>query len=191
MTDNFDITPEWVIDLTKGGPGSGPRPGHKFRGNRNRNAGTRQAGRHNLTELDNKMKVADHFATAKAHIMAGMNALHSGKFNQAANHFDFAAKHGALASLKGHGMQFQRGSELYKNAHIAGDLARLASRAHGHMNSHTELSPSDQKTLNLLRLTASGTTNLAVNHANTLNGTLASITSEGHDRGGIDYSAAN
>jgi hypothetical protein len=191
MTDNLDIIPNWVIDLTKGGPGSGEHEGHPFRGNRWTHSGPEQAVRHNLNGNERTMSASDHFATAKAHMLAGMNLLHQGKFNQAADRFDKAAKHGALASRKGSGMKYQRGDDLYHDAHLAGEFARLASRAHGHLNSHTEVSPGDLRTLNNLGRTATATTGLALDQANKAMGTLASVTSEGLDRGGINYSATN
>jgi len=128
-----DEVPEWVIDLAKGGPGSGPRPGHPFRGNRWTHTSTKQAIRHDLTPEEKNMSASENLDRANHHILAGMQAFHAGQHNVAGQHFDEAAKHAALAARKGVGPTYHEADKLYGLAHLAGVSSHQSSFAMGHL----------------------------------------------------------
>lgn len=162
--ENFDIIPEWVIDFTKGGPGSGEHAGHPFRGNK-WTSETFAAGAHNLRAGTEHFSASQNIDAANAHTNAAMAALHSGQFGIAHTHLNEAAYHFAQAAVKGGGTIHQQASSLYGLAHHAGDVNELASKATNDL-ARAVRAGADQQTIALLASHATAASSAAHSAAN-------------------------
>jgi len=135
MTDNFDTTPEWEIDLTKGGPGSGPEMGHPFRGN-GITGGIQNAMAHN-PRGEVGWGRSEHLDAANAHLQAALAAHNAGNHGAARWHFNEVAYHAGLAGHpkfsdgknRDDRSIHQQAKTLEYAAHHAGDEAGRAGHA--------------------------------------------------------------
>jgi hypothetical protein len=176
MTDNFDTTPEWEIDLTKGGPGSGPGTGHPFRGNR-WTSGIFNAMHSNLRGGAQEMGPSQHLDTANGHIQAGLAAIHAGRYGEARMHLNEAAYHAGHASAKMQGGSralHVAAKDLSVAAHHAGNMAELASKATNDV-SRAMRAGVDAHTTGLLGGIAARATQDAFNSASDVSGRMAGI----------------
>ena len=128
--------------VTKGGPGSGEREGHPFRGNRfTVGHAELQAQYHDIRSGTESFHHGEHFDAADSHIKAGEEAMNRGEYSVARSHFNEAAYHAAQAAhqvkhdtgdpdypLKNQKI-YDKANALYYKAHKAGDAAQQASKA--------------------------------------------------------------
>jgi hypothetical protein len=167
--DNLDIVPEWVLELTKGGPGSGEHAGHPFRGNGSTGAIT-QAFAHD-PRGDEHMSYHEHLDMATARIMAAQAAHAAGRYGEAMHHFNMAARHGAWAAqkLNANGADkslHQSSKTLYAAAHHAGDMEGLANKSTRALAAAVRRG-ADQNTVSMLAGRATIATHAASLAANT------------------------
>jgi hypothetical protein len=190
--ENLDIIPEWVIDFTKGGPGSGEHKGHPFRGNGSTGA-VFQAGAHNDRPNTTGWGHGQHLDAANSRVQAGLAALHSGNYGMAMHHFNEAAYHAATAAkiLNKNGADrdlHQSAKVLYASAHHAGEAAMHANKA-TYDYARAIRSGIDSHTASLLALKAQGDLGRAYGAANTTSSANSEIQA-GRLTGAMGRSAA-